>query len=105
MILQSLVQYYEALERQEEVTRPGWSQAKVSFALELSPEGELKRVLPLKVEKPKGKKMVWAPQSMRVPEMVTRASGLAANFLCDNSSYILGIDKKGKPERAKNCFY
>lgn len=105
MILQSLVQYYEALERQEEVTRPGWCQAKVSFALELSPEGELKRVLPLKVEKPKGKKMVWAPQSMRVPEMVTRASGLAANFLCDNSSYILGIDKKGKPERAKNCFY
>jgi len=29
---------------------------------------------------------------------------IAANFLCDNSSYALGVDQKGKPERAKQCF-
>ena len=39
MILQSLVQYYEALVERGEVTKPGWCGAKVSFALNLSAEG------------------------------------------------------------------
>lgn len=104
MILQSLVQYYEALERKGDITRPGWSMAKVSFALELTLDGELGRVLPLKIEKMRGKKMVLEPQMLKVPQMVTRSSGVAANFLCDNSSYLLGIDNKGKPERSRECF-
>ena len=33
-----------------------------------------------------------------------RASGIAANLLCDNATYLLGIDAKGKPERARQCF-
>lgn len=104
MILQSLIQYYETLEQRDKITKPGWSRAKVSFALELSYEGELKRVIPLKIERERGKKTVFEPQLMNVPQMVTRSSGIAANFLCDNSSYILGIDNKGKRERAKECF-
>ena len=104
MILQSLVQYYETLEQKGKISSPGWCTAKVSFALELSGEGKLKRVIPLKVEKERGKKMVLEPQSMKVPQMVTRSSGVASNFLCDNSSYLLGIDNKGKPERSKECF-
>lgn len=104
MILQSLVQYYEMLEKKGKISSPGWCMAKVAFALELSGEGELKRVIPLKVEKERGKKMVMEPQLMKVPQMVTRSSGIASNFLCDNSSYLLGIDSKGKPERSKECF-
>ena len=30
--------------------------------------------------------------------------GVAANFLCDNSGYMLGIDDKGKPQRTRECF-
>ena len=104
MILQSLVQYYEALERKGEITRPGWCRAKVSFALELSHDGDLLRIIPLKYETERGKKTVLEPQVLKVPQMVTRSSGVSANFLCDNSSYFLGIDNKGKPERAKECF-
>ena len=33
-----------------------------------------------------------------------RTVGVAANFLCDNSSYMLGDDDKGRPERARQCF-
>ncbi len=33
-----------------------------------------------------------------------KTSGVAANFLCDNSAYFLGIDGKGKPQRSKQCF-
>lgn len=48
--------------------------------------------------------MVWLPQQIKVPEMVTRASGVAANFLCDNSKYILGIDAEGINQRVLDCF-
>lgn len=104
MILQSLMAYYEALEKKGLVQRPGWCQAKVSHVLELSEDGELKRVIPLKEEQKTGKKTVMVSKILKVPEMVSRASGIAANFLCDNSTYFLGIDKKGKPERSRDCF-
>ena len=41
---------------------------------------------------------------MALPAAVKRTVGIAANFLWDNSSYLLGIDQKGKPERSRNCF-
>lgn len=104
MILQALVKYYENLANVGEVTRPGWCEAKVAMGLDLSPEGELLGVIPLKTEETRGKKTVEVPQSKEVPEQVTRSSGVSANFLCDNSSYILGVDTKGKPERTKECF-
>lgn len=104
MILQSLVKYYEALEKRGKITRPGWSRAKVSFALELSENGELRDILPLKQEEQRGKKTLLVPKMMTVPQMVSRSSGVSANFLCDNSSYILGLDNKGKPERSRECF-
>ena len=104
MILQSLVDYYEALEKKGKITSPGWCSAKVSYALELSKDGCLKRVIPLKKEEERGKKKVLVSAQMIVPEMVTRSSGVSPNFLCDNSSYILGIDNKGKPERSLECF-
>ena len=56
MILQSLVRYYEILAEKGEVERPGWSKAKVSFALEISEKGELIGVLPLKDLDERGKK-------------------------------------------------
>lgn len=104
MILQSLVQYYEALEKKGEITKPGWCRAKISFALDLSDEGELLRLIPLKLEEERGKKTVEVPQNMRVPQMVSRSSGVSSNFLCDNSGYMLGIDNKGKPKRSMECF-
>lgn len=104
MILQALVQYYEALLAKGKIARPGWTSAKISWGVELSPKGQLLAVHSLQTEQPKGKKMVLAPQSMKVPEQVKRSSGVAANFLCDNSSYCLGIDAKGKPARSLQCF-
>ena len=103
MILQALVQYYEALLAKGKIARPGWTSAKISWGLELSPKGQLLAVHSLQTQQPKGKKMVLAPQSMKVPEQVKRSSGVAANLLCDNSSYCLGIDAKGKPARSLQC--
>lgn len=104
MILQSLVKYYEALERKGKIPKPGWSIAKVSFALEITEDGILRGIIPLESEQPQGKKVVKRPYPLKVPQMVSRTVGVAANFLCDNSSYLLGIDKKGNPERSIECF-
>lgn len=50
MILQALTAYYEALRERGEVEVPGWSPAKVSFALYLREDGSLERVVSLKTE-------------------------------------------------------
>ena len=105
MILQALTAYYEQLVRQGKLSAPGWDDSfKVSYELRLNDAGQLLRVVPLLTEKTVGKKTVLAPRAMRVPAHVKRASGIAANFLCDNSTYLLGADEKGKPERAADCF-
>lgn len=104
MILQSLVKLYEALAECGTLERPGWSPVKVSWGIEIDDDGCLLRMLPLENEVIKGKKTLLVPRVMNVPAPVKRTVGIAANFLCDNSSYALGVDQKGKPERAKKCF-
>lgn len=105
MILQALTAYYEQLVRQGKLSAPGWDDSfKVSYELRLNDAGQLLRVVPLLIEKTVGKKTVLAPRAMRVPAHEKRSSGIAANFLCDNSTYLLGADEKGKPERSADCF-
>lgn len=104
MILQALTEHYEALAAQEKIARPGWADAKISFALCLGESGELERVASTKTEQARGKKTVLAPQNLSLPAPVTRTAGVLSNFLWDNSSYILGVDAKGKPQRSLKCF-
>lgn len=104
MILQSLMQYYESLAEEGKVPRMGWCHAKVSCAIDLNEDGQVKAIIPLKVSEMFGKKEVLVPQQMNVPQMVVRSSGISANFLCDNSKYMLGIDSTGTSQRIKECF-
>ena len=104
MILQELARHYEVLLKQEKVIPQGWCQANVSYALELDREGQLVGVISQKIPEQRGKKEVQVPKPMKVPEMVTRSSGVAANFLCDNAKYLLGIDKDGTNQRLIQCF-
>lgn len=107
MILQALVKHYENLVEEEKVSKRGWCSAKVSYEIELSKEGAVQNIICLKEEVERGKKKVIIPPNLSVPEMVTRSSGVAANFLCDNAKYLLGIsqqnDEKNK-KRAEECF-
>lgn len=105
MILQALTAYYEAMLANGAISAPGWDDSfKVSFMLEVGNDGTLRDVIDCRELVPKGKKQELSPQKMRVPAHVRRASGVAANFLCDNSSYMLGADDKGKPQRSRECF-
>lgn len=105
MILQALTEYYEQLLRRGEISAPGWDgNFKVGFLLKLSTDGRLLDAADCRIPVLKGKKEVISPREIAVPAHVKRTVGIAANFLCDNSSYLLGVDEKGKPERAKQCF-
>ena len=104
MILQALTQLFEDLAAQGKIARPGWAPAKISYALCLDENGALVQVIPQFVEEPAGKKTVLRPRKMELPAAVTRTVGVLPNFLWDHSSYILGADEKGKPERSMACF-
>ena len=104
MILQALTEYYQVLYRQGKIAAPGWSPVKVTFALCIGDDGGLEQVIDIQAEQARGKKTVPAPQILSLPAPVKRSRGVAANFLCDNSSYILGVDNKGKPQRSRECF-
>ena len=104
MILQNLAEYYENLVLQEKVSKSGWCQAKVSHAIELNEDGTIKAIISKKKEEERGKKKIWVPVLLNVPEMVTRSSGVSSNFLCDNAKYFLGIDGDGIQKRTIECF-
>ena len=77
MILQALAGYYEKLAEEGKVERPGWSKAKVLFGLNLGEDGKVMSVIPLKQEENRGKKTVWIPQMLKVPEPVVRTVGIS----------------------------
>lgn len=104
MILQALVDYYETLLANNKVAKQGWCQAKTAFALNLNIDGSLKGILTLKEEEERGKKKILVPSYRNVPQMVARSSGVSANFLCDNSKYMLGVDAEGSGKRVQECF-
>ncbi len=106
MILQSLYEHYELLlkDPKSKVAKPGYSSAKVTFGLTLNSQGEVTGLLDLRTAEQRGKSSKLVAQSVMVPEQLKRAAGIAPNVLCDNGSYLLGVDTKGDPERAVKQF-
>ena len=73
MILQALVDYYEAMAKQGKLAKPGWCEAKISYGLNISPEGDLLDVVSMKISVQKGKKTVETPQGIIMPEATNRS--------------------------------
>ena len=98
MIIQSLVRYYNQLRDDPEVdiATPGWCACNVKYLIELLPDGTVNAIVP----QGDGKHGV----EMIVPEQVKRSSGIAPNFLCDKTSYLLGIGSEETAERDLKCF-
>ncbi|HBT96506.1 MAG TPA: type I-C CRISPR-associated protein Cas8c/Csd1 [Desulfobulbaceae bacterium] len=90
MILSALNEYYHRLSAQGKAPAFGYSDEKISYALLIAPDGELRDVLDLR--NTSGKKPV--PQTMTVPQPAKRTAGIKSNFLWDKSSYVLGASAK-----------
>ena len=108
MILQSLNRYYDILLEapDPQIAAFGYSPVGVSFALNLSRDGELLNVLPLFEQVQRGKKMIEVARTMIVPAQVKRSVGVVPNFLWDNTVYVLGISDKDedKPQYSQERF-
>lgn len=96
MILQALNRYYDILvdDPNTEIALFGYSTVGVSFALNISAEGELLDILPQFSQELRGKKLVEVPRSMALPQQVKRSVNIAANFLWDNCAYVLGLSEQ-----------
>lgn len=98
MIIQSLCRHYDVLEGDENVNIPkiGYSNAKVSFALVITPDGFLSHIVDLRSDDKKPK-----PKYMDVPIQKSRASGVFPYFVCDNAKYVFGVEKVKRSEFEK----
>jgi CRISPR-associated protein Csd1 len=102
MILHALNELYKRLAEDAGSGIPprGFSWQPVPFALEIAPDGTLKQVLDLRDDsKKRMARLLVLPEPLK-----TSGSGVSANFLWDNTGYVLGVDTKGKPERSSRAF-
>jgi len=109
MILQALNRYYDILaeEPESKIAPLGYSKTGVSYAINLSRDGKILDIIRLYSTVNRGKKTIEVPVRMTVPEQIKRSgSRPPPNFLCDNSSYVLGISEKDqtKPEHSIQRF-
>ena len=104
MILQALARYYDDLLQQGKISAPGWTKVKISYALDIGLDGQLKQVIPTRQDETVGKKTVQRPQEMVLPAPIKKTSGASSNFLWENSGYLLGIKQKEESQRSLKCF-
>ncbi|MBF0311275.1 MAG: type I-C CRISPR-associated protein Cas8c/Csd1 [Magnetococcales bacterium] len=113
MILQALHDLYDRLAMDPDygLAEPGYSVQNVSFAVVLTPEGQLHGFSDEQVDHlipgPKGKsKTLQKPRQLRLPgQAKPTGQGINPCFLWDNAKYMLGFDPKDeKPERTKLSF-
>jgi CRISPR-associated protein Csd1 len=98
MILQSLNDYYlrKASDPQSGLAPPGFEAKAIPFVLMLDGAGRPVQIADQR--EGEGKKRAARPQL--VPQGVKKTSGVAANLLWDAAGYVLGLDTRGKAERA-----
>ena len=104
MILQALARYYDDLLQQGKISAPGWTKVKISYALDIGLDGQLKQVILTRQDETVGKKNVQRPQEMVLPAPVKKASNISSNFLWENSGYLLGVKQKEDSKRSRKCF-
>lgn len=99
MILQALHDYYnrKSADPESGMAQPGFEWKEIPFIIELDVQGR-----PIQIEDTReGEARRKRARSFLVPQAVKKTSGVAANLLWDNAAYVLGVDTKGKPKRAK----
>jgi CRISPR-associated protein Csd1 len=102
LILNALVELYDRLvaDPKADVAQPGYCAANASVVLVITRGGRITSAVPLGSQQ--GSRDI--PLKLKVPDRVKRTSGDAANFLCDNAEYFLGVQGGEISERSKRRF-
>ncbi|WP_281714725.1 type I-C CRISPR-associated protein Cas8c/Csd1 [Allobaculum stercoricanis] len=105
-MLTALVNYYDAKEKRNEISKVGWAETKVSGAIELDESGKVLAIHDLheiKTAELEAKNRKESVKLLTVPQIPGRTVNIAPGFLCDNTKYIFGFEKD-KPERFDKYF-
>lgn len=96
MILQALVNYYERLAKQENVLPSyGWSSEKISYCIVLNDDGSIYHIDDIRLSQQVKNKTIRQPNPLIVPVYPEgRTSGVKANYIWDNTAYVLGVSEK-----------
>lgn len=106
MILDELYRRYARLRDAGELPAFGYSVEKVTGAVVLYPDGDV-RVRDMRRQAPgKGKsaKPVLRPAQVTVPQPPRRTVKVLPGFLCDTAGYLFGLAEDGKQARGLECF-
>ena len=108
MILKELAEYYNLLLDEGKVGKEGWTEEKVSYAVTIDYDGQVKSIFSIEKKEKRGKKEVLVAAKRMVPVHGVRSGKTPKPyFLCDTAKYILGIwtpsgneetDKKNKKQ-------
>jgi CRISPR-associated protein Csd1 len=103
MILQALVNYYERLAKQENILPAyGWSWEKISYCIVLKDDGSIYQIEDIRLSQQVKNKTIRQPIPLIVPTLPeVRASGVKANYIWDNTAYVLGVSEKPKDKDKK----
>lgn len=106
MILQALASYYGRLldDQSVDVAEPGFSTEKIHYEILLGPDGSLRSIDNIQQTPEKGSKLLPRMVTVPEPDKTRRGLKIAANFLWDNTGYLLGADTKENPARAREQF-
>jgi CRISPR-associated protein Csd1 len=94
MILKALYDYYE---RKGDLPRKGMELKEIGFLIVIDKEGNFVRFEDRRIDRNKA-------QSFLVKKHVNRTSAPLANYLYDNSAYVLGYSEKGDDEKCFDTF-
>lgn len=94
MILKALYDYYHR--DKDNLPQLGRELKQIGFIIVISKDGKFVRFEDQRIDKK-------TATSFLVKKSVSRTSAPSANFLYDNSAYVLGISDKGKPENDLKC--
>ena len=95
-----LVRFYDRLVEAGQAPRYGYSVENVPWGLDIADDGSITHVIPFGTLT-KNKQF---RRMMPVPAHALRTVKIRANFLCDNSSYLLGADANGATDKAAKRF-
>ncbi len=103
MILSALNDYYQRLldDPNSGISPPGYSQGKISYVIMLKKDGEVIDVLDIRDTS--GKKPV--PRDLSVPHAPKRSVNIAACFLWDKTSYVLGVSASSKRSEQEHAAF
>jgi len=97
MILQALSEYYQrkSMDPHTALAPYGFEEKPIPFLIVINSEGRFIQFEDTR--EMQGKKQI--ARSYIVAQAIKKTSGVAANVFWDPADYVLGIDKKGNPER------